>query len=70
VLTVSAAAPGYPAREIEALIEPDGLSANNGSGLAMASVRRIADAHGARLSVHSCEAEGRRSVAVAFRPAS
>ena len=68
-LSVSAAAPGYPAREIEALLEPGSLAANSGAGLSMASVRRVADAHGAQVSVHSDDGSGRRTVSVSFSPA-
>lgn len=48
-LEISAPAPGYDAETLATLFEPFSPHLPGGSGLALASVRRIADAHGATL---------------------
>jgi signal transduction histidine kinase len=51
VLEITAAADGCPAEEVAPFFEPFGSHMPGGSGLALASVRRIAEAHHARVEL-------------------
>jgi signal transduction histidine kinase len=64
-LQVSSAAGGIDTGDLASLFEPFRPHQPSGSGLALASVRRIADAHGARIEVQSDPGDA-LSVTVAF----
>jgi signal transduction histidine kinase len=68
VLEISANAPQWPTEEAAALFEPFEPSAPAGAGLKLASARRIAEAHGARIEVHSGP-DARVSLTLLFPPA-
>jgi nitrogen fixation/metabolism regulation signal transduction histidine kinase len=56
VLEITAAAGGYAAEEVAPFFEPFGSHMPGGSGLALASVRRIAEAHRARVELQPAPA--------------
>jgi signal transduction histidine kinase len=63
---MTAPAPGYDAESLAALFEPFSPHLPGGSGLALASVRRIAEAHGATLDA-SFTPRGDLQLRIAFR---
>ena len=65
-LEMTAPAPGYDAASLAALFEPFSPHLPGGSGLALASVRRIAEAHGATLDA-SVTPHGDLQLRIAFR---
>ncbi len=65
VFEATAVAPSCSEQEINALFEPFSSCLPEGSGLALASVRRIAEVHGARLEAYSNPSHS-LTLAVAF----
>jgi signal transduction histidine kinase len=65
-LEMTAPAPGYDAESLAALFEPFSPHSPGGSGLALASVRRIAEAHGATLDA-SFTPRGDLQLRITFR---
>ncbi|MGE5569404.1 MAG: sensor histidine kinase [Rhodospirillales bacterium] len=65
VLQVAAIAPDSPVSDIQPLYDPFNSHLPSGSGLGLASVRRIAEAHGGRVDVTTGDA-GAISLNVAF----
>jgi signal transduction histidine kinase len=65
-LEIAAPAPGYDAESLAALFEPFSPHLPGGSGLALASVRRIAEAHGATLDA-SFTPRGDLQLRITFR---
>jgi signal transduction histidine kinase len=53
VLEITSAAPPWSEQDLQALLEPFEEPMPAGSGLKLASVRRIAEAHGGRVELHS-----------------
>lgn len=65
LLQVSSAVREFGPADLDSLFEPFRLQGSSGSGLALASARRIAEAHGARIEVQS-EPADRLCLTVAF----
>jgi signal transduction histidine kinase len=65
-LEMAAPAPGYDAETLATLFEPFSAHLPGGSGLALASVRRIAEAHGAVLDASFTE-RGHLRLRITFR---
>lgn len=65
ILEISSGAPECSIADMQPLFEPFDSHLPGGSGLGLASVRKIAEAHGARIDVHSNPA-GTISLVVAF----
>jgi signal transduction histidine kinase len=65
-LEITAPAPDYDAANLAALFEPFSPHLPGGSGLALASVRRIAEAHGAKLDA-SFTPRGDLQLRIAFK---